>query len=100
MTMRTLPADIHSDDSMLLQYESLRKQALNGQAFFPGRTLGLALFIRRGMLAWLVVCSQCVPVNPKPQKQVETPGFAYEATSTMIKIMANIALSNLEEAMA
>jgi hypothetical protein len=100
MTLRTWPADINSDESMLLQYESLRKQALNRQAFFPERSLGLALFIHRGMLAWLAVYNRCRPVNPNSEKRMETPTFAYETTSEMIKVMANMTLSNLEEALA
>jgi hypothetical protein len=100
MTLRTWPADINSDDRMLLQYESLRKQALNRQAFFPEGSLGLALFIRRGMLTWLAVCNRCMPVSPNSDKRTEVPTFAYEKTSEMIKVMANMTLSNLEEALA
>jgi hypothetical protein len=47
------------DDSTLLQYESLRSQVLNRQGDFSERGLGLTLFIRRGMLAWMEVCHRC-----------------------------------------
>jgi hypothetical protein len=34
MTVRKSPTGIESDDSTLLQYESLRSQVLNRQGFF------------------------------------------------------------------
>ena len=98
MTSRYSPFGIDSDDSVLLQYESLRLQALNREDLFSERSLGLALFIRRGMLAWIEVCHRCIPANSNPQKRLETPVFAYATTPEMIKVMANITLFNLEEA--
>jgi hypothetical protein len=88
---------IESDDSALLHYESLRSQVLNKQETFYERSLGLTLFIRQGMLAWIEVCHRCIPENPKPVKRSKTPIFSYETTSEMIKVMANITLFNLEE---
>jgi hypothetical protein len=49
MTVRKSPTGIESDDSTLLQYESLRSQVLNRQMDFSKRGLGLTLFIRRGI---------------------------------------------------
>jgi hypothetical protein len=100
MTLRNSPTGIESGDSTLQQYEALRSQALNKQETFYERSLGLALFIRQGMLAWIEVCHRCIPANSKPEKRPETPVFTYKTTSEMIKVMANIALSNLEEAMS
>jgi hypothetical protein len=98
MILRNSPTPIESDDSAVLQYESLRSQALNEQETFSERSLGLALFIRQGMLAWIEVCYRCIPANSKLDKQLQTPVFAYQATSEMIKVMANITLFNLDEA--
>jgi hypothetical protein len=98
MTLTNTPTPIESDDSVVLQYERLRSQILNKQETFSEQSLGLALFIRRGMLAWIEVCCRCMPANLKPNKRPQTPGFAYQATSEMIKVMANITLSNLDEA--
>ena len=96
MTVRKSPTDMGSDSSTLLQYESLRSQVLNGQTNFPQRGLGLALFIRRGMLAWMEACHQAMPAGTnRPQ----TPSFAYDVTAQMVKVMANITLFNLEEAL-
>ena len=51
--MRYCQTSIESDDSALLQYESLRSQVLKKEGVFSAQTLGLALFIRQGMLAWI-----------------------------------------------
>jgi hypothetical protein len=83
-----------------MQYESLRSQVLDRQKIFSGRSLGLTLFIRRGMLAWIEICHRCIPANANPEKRPETHVFAYEATSEMIKVMANITLFNLEEVLS
>ena len=100
MTLRYSPTGIESDDNALLQYESLRSQVLNKQESFAERSLGLALFIRQGMLAWIEVCHRYIPAHSTREKRPETPVFAYETTSEMIKVMANITLFNLEEALA
>ncbi|MFC1858060.1 hypothetical protein ACFL9U_08520 [Thermodesulfobacteriota bacterium] len=97
MKSRNSLPGIESDDSALLHYESLRSQALNKQETFYERSLGLTLLMRQGMLAWIDICHRCIPVNPKPVNRSKIPVFAYETTSEMIKIMANITLFNLEE---
>ena len=100
MTLRNFSSDFESDDSTLRQYESLRLQALNRWDLFSERGLGLALFIRRGMIAWVEVCQRCIPANSNPEKRLETPVFADPTTPAMIKVMANITLFNLEEALS
>ena len=100
MILRNSPTGIETDDSTVLQYESLRWQVLNKQHSFDEPGLGLALFIRQGMLAWIEVCHRYIPAKPTLKKRHETPAFVYETTSEMIKVMANITLLNLEEALA
>ena len=97
MTFRKSATGIQSDGGTLLHYETLRSQVLNKQERFFERSLGLTLFIRRGMLAWTELCRRCIPANAK--KRTQPPAFAYGATSEMIKVMANITLCNLEEAL-
>ena len=99
MTRRDYPTAIESDDSTLLQYESLRLQALNRKENFSIQSLGLALFIRQGMPAWIEVCHRCTPTTSNHEKQAEIPAFAYGTNSEVIKVMANITLFNLEEAL-
>ena len=98
MTLRHCPTAIESDDSALLQYESLRSQVLNKQEILTERSLGLALFIHQGMLAWIKVCHRYLPAHSSKEKRRELPVFAYETTSEMIKVLANITLLNLQEA--
>ena len=100
MILRYSPTGIESDDSTVVQYESLRSQVLNKQEYFAERSLGLALFIRQGMLSWIEVCHQYIPAHSTKEKRPQSPVFAYETTSEMIKVMANITLFNLEEALA
>jgi hypothetical protein len=100
MTLRYCPSGIESNDSALQQYESLRFQVLNTQEHFAERSLGLTLFIRQGMLAWIELCHRYIPTPSTRQKQAQTPVLADETTSEMIKVMANITLFNLEEALA
>ena len=95
MTLTTSVSGIKPDDGALLHYESLRSRVLNSEGSFSEHSLGLTLFIRRGMLAWMEACHRCVPANPKPTKHLKVPVFAY--ASEMIKVMANITLFNLEE---
>jgi len=99
MKMRYCQTSIESDDSALLQYESMRSQVLKKEDVFSAQSLGLALFIRQGMLAWIETCHQCIPAaNSILDKQPETPVLPYETKSEMIKVMANITLFNLKEA--
>jgi hypothetical protein len=97
MKVRKSPTGIESDDSTLLQYESLRLGVINRQGMFSKRSMGLTLFIRKGMVAWIEACQRCIPVEAKRQKRSVTQTLAYETTSELIKVMANITLSNLQE---
>ena len=98
MKLRYSATGIESDDRTLLQYESLRSQVLKKEGALPERNLGLALFIRRGMLAWIETCHRCIPANSTLDKQTKTTVFPYEIKSEMIKVLANITLLNLKEA--
>jgi hypothetical protein len=50
------------------------------------------------MLGWINICHRCIPA--KSAKRGKMPVFRHKATSEMIKVMANITLFNLEEAMS
>ena len=91
---------IRPEDSTLLHYEQLRSRVFNKPATLNQRGLGLALFIRQGMLAWIEICHRCIPATVNPEKWRETPALAYETTSEMIKVMANITLCNMEETLS
>jgi hypothetical protein len=52
------------------------------------------------MLAWIELCHRYIPTNSTRQKRTPIPLLADETTSEMIKVMANITLFNLKEALA
>jgi hypothetical protein len=52
------------------------------------------------MLAWIEVCHRYIPAHSTREKRPAPPVFAYVTTSEMIKVMANITLFNLEEALS
>jgi hypothetical protein len=93
-------SEIRPEESTLLQYEQLRSRVFNKPAMLNQRGLGLALFIRQGMLAWIEICQRCIPSTANQEKWRKTPALAYETTSEMIKVMANITLCNIEEALS
>jgi hypothetical protein len=100
MTSIQTHTGMQSEDNALLQYESLRSWALNKQEIFCQRSLGRALFIRQGMLAWIELCRRCLPANLEQRERRDKPEIVHETTSEMIKVMANITLFNLEEAVS
>jgi hypothetical protein len=44
------------NDGLIARYETLRRQALDGIGM---QSQGMALFVRRGMVAWMQAWSQC-----------------------------------------
>ena len=98
MTLRYSATEIVCEQGVLLQYESLRSQVLAKQGALPERHLGLALFVRQGMLAWIETCHQCMPANATLDKQTEAPVAPYETRSEMIRVLANITLVNMQGA--
>jgi hypothetical protein len=55
---------------LLAQYEALRREALEAAPFGP-RGQGLALFLARGMPAWLAALSALAP-SPRPRADAPT----------------------------
>ena len=87
-----------STDGALLQYESLRTQVLREEASLSMRSLGMALFIHHGMLAWVEMYHQCKPPSDAIlDKHPQIPALPHGTKSEMIKVMANIMVSNLKE---
>ena len=53
----------------MAQYEQLRRDAI-GTLAHRGEGLGLALFLRRGMAAWMQAWSECAPhIEPSPRAE-------------------------------
>lgn len=98
MNLRYSATEIACEEGVLLHYESLRSQVLRKPGALPERNLGLALFVRQGMLAWIETCHQCIPANATLEEQTETPVAPYETRPEMIRVLANMTLLNLKEA--
>lgn len=59
------PAPVPRNDGLIARYEELRRLALGRSAAQPQ---GLALFMSRGMGAWMQAWSQCVAPPPETQE--------------------------------
>jgi hypothetical protein len=57
------------NDGLIARYEELRRQALGR---FGAQAQGLALFMQRGMSAWMQAWSQCV-ASPSPPSPAQLP---------------------------
>lgn len=55
------PSHSVASEEMARHYEQLRRQALGQQG--TSRNLGLALFLRRGMAAWMQAWVECAPAR-------------------------------------
>jgi hypothetical protein len=79
------------------QYEQLRREATSH--FVHGRKgLGLALFLRRGMTAWMQAWSQCT-VTPKVHSQPAMPAaIPIDLQTQVATLLAGIILGLHQEA--
>ena len=84
------------DESLVARYEDLRQQVLGRSAVQPQ---GLALFIRRGMCAWMQAWRQCVVPTPTPAplqgNQQMCPAPLHRDVAMLL---ASMVLSNRQEA--
>lgn len=87
-------AELTDQDS--LRYESLRFQLLGNNEAHRKGSLGLALFIRQGMLAWINAWHTCALANSSPCEQTNPRSILpYKIQSELTKVLANITLFNL-----
>jgi hypothetical protein len=87
------------NDALIARYEELRRQALGG---FGAHAQGLALFMRRGMWAWMQAWSQCVP-PPLPTPAAppdEQPTCPAQLHAQVAMLLANMVLFARQEAIA
>lgn len=87
------------NDGLVARYEELRRQALGR---FGAQAQGLALFMRRGMCAWMQAWSQCVvapPTSPAqpPQTQEICP---VQLHADVVTLLASMVLFARQEAIA
>lgn len=85
------------------QYEALRREALTGDPFGP-RGHGLALFLSRGMPAWLAALSMLTPRHA-PERATEAeellltqaPEFAPAVRSELTLVLAAMVFACSQE---
>lgn len=96
--MANFRTGIEQDEQTSFLYESLRSHILENDGSRLEPSPGLALFVRRGMLAWAQTRHPFTPAASVTGKQVEVSLVAYETRSEMTRILANMTLSNLKDA--
>ena len=87
------------NDGLIARYEELRRQALGR---FGAQAQGLALFMRRGMCAWMQAWSQCVPPPlPTPTAPPDDPQTCpAQLHAQVAMLLANMVLFARQEALA
>ena len=79
-------------------YEQLRQEALAGPSG-TGRGHGLALFVMRGMSAWLRALSALVPARPtEPASLCSVPALSPTTRSELTNVLADMVLACSQEA--
>jgi hypothetical protein len=77
---------------MLSGYEEIRSQAL--RAGCSGRGCGLALFVRRGMAAWLTACAPLAHTIEAPhRKPAEMDRVPPDLRTEVAMVLAEMALT-------
>lgn len=87
------------NDALIARYEELRRQVLGRCG---AQAQGLALFMRRGMRAWMLAWSQCVP---PPLASPAAPSDAQETCPAQLHaqvamLLAGMVLFVRQEALA
>lgn len=91
---REATEDAGSVGQLVERYEELRQEGVRGAR---GRSLGLALFLREGMAAWMRACSTWMP-KPAPRSHQHS-GAALPAGwhGQMAALLADMALATARE---
>jgi hypothetical protein len=86
------------NDGLIARYEDLRRQALGR---FGAQAQGLALFMRRGMSAWMQAWSQCVAPPPSPAQPPPTQEICpVQLHADVATLLASMVLFARQEAIA
>ena len=87
------------NDGLIARYEDLRRLALGR---WSAQAYGLALFIRRGMRAWMLAWSQCVPpALPSPAVPPDHQDTCpVQLHAEVAVLLANMVLFARQEAIA
>jgi len=90
-------AKLVRSDKIITGYETMRKHMLDNTS--APTNLGLAVFLRRGMAAWVKVRAVCGPISKPPPKESrntrkEVPGDIKEH---LINLLAGITMERFRE---
>lgn len=85
-----------SSPALVAGYEDLRRQALDGGAYHQG--LGMVLFLRQGMVAWMMAWLESNSPAPQAQKPRHGGRIPENHRSEIVGILAAMALSHWQEA--
>ena len=90
-----------SQQDLTVHYEQLRRDAI-GPPTFSGEGLGLALFLRRGMTAWMQAWSECAGnFEPAMRAQpVALTAIPVDMRSQITTLLASMILSLQQEAIS
>jgi hypothetical protein len=87
-----------SSQGLATHYEQLRRAAMS-RPDYGGEGLGLALFLRRGMTAWMRAWSECATVEPVTRSQAGADeAIPVDMRSQITTLLASIILSLQQEA--
>jgi len=81
-----------AQDALAAGYEDLRRAALGG-ATGSARGIGLALFLRSGMAAWMEICAALVPSRGAPARVAATPVVPLDLRLEVATLLAEMALA-------
>jgi hypothetical protein len=97
-----MSAPTTTDPSRLTaQYEELRAQAVSGSAALA-TPLGLAVFLRRGLAAWLAVCIEMLGRSAPPPDRPLAAGGPRAVLPTglhaeAVRVLASMALAGCQK---
>lgn len=77
-------------------YEALRDEALEGRA----RGLGLALFLREGMAAWIHAGARAIPAPVPSRPPRSESGLPDGVHGDVVTVLAGMALTTYREAVS
>jgi len=95
VTLTPHAVEAGAPEALTAGYEELRRAALGG-APSAGRGIGLALFLRSGMAAWVETCAALVPrhAEASPRAAAATPPLVpLDLRLEVVTLVAEMALA-------
>jgi len=94
VTARPHASRAGAPEALAAGYEELRRAALGSSAAGDGRGIGLALFLRRGMAAWMETCAALVrPHGATTARAAVPPVVPLDLRLEVATLLAEMALA-------